>query len=211
MDYLTIILFALAVSADGFAVGMAYGIGKIRIPFFSLLVISLASALAVSLSMLCGKGLAELFSPQMSSYLGAIIILGLGVYFLLTAGKEKIESLENGQEKPLLAFSIKPLGIIVQILKQPSRADFDCSGEISTSEAFFLGLALAMDALGAGIGIAMTGSNILYTAVCVGMLKFILVNSGIFLGSKINATELKAVTALVPGLVFITIGILELL
>ena len=211
MDYLTIALFALAVSADGFAVGMAYGIGKIRIPFFSLLVISLASALAVSLSMLCGKGLAELLSPQMSSYMGAIIILGLGVYFLLTAGKDKINSLENSQEEPLLAFSIKPLGIIVQILKQPSRADFDCSGEISTSEAFFLGLALAMDALGAGIGIAMTGSNILYTAICVGMLKFILVNSGIFLGSKINARELKAVTALVPGLVFVAIGIMELL
>ena len=211
MDYLTIALFALAVSADGFAVGMAYGIGKIRIPFFSLLVISLASALAVSLSMLCGKGLTELLSPQMSSYVGAIIILGLGVYFLLTAGKDKINSLENSQEEPLLAFSIKPLGIIVQILKQPSRADFDCSGEISTSEAFFLGLALAMDALGAGIGIAMTGSNILYTALCVGMLKFILVNSGIFLGSKINARELKAVTALVPGLVFVAIGIMELL
>ena len=211
MDYLTIVLFALAVSADGFAVGMAYGIGKIRIPFFSLLVISLASALAVSLSMLCGKGLAELLSPQMSSYVGAIIILGLGIYFLLTAGKEKINSLENSQEEPLLAFSIKPLGIIVQILKQPSRADFDCSGEISTSEAFFLGLALAMDALGAGIGIAMTGSNILYTAICVGMLKFILVNSGIFLGSKINAAKLKAVAALVPGLVFIAIGILEIL
>lgn len=211
MDYLTIALFAFAVSADGFAVGMAYGIGKIRIPFFSLLVISLASALAVSLSMLCGKGLAELLSPQMSSYVGAIIILGLGVYFLLMAGKNKINSLENDQEKPILAFSIKPLGIIVQILKQPSQADFDCSGEISTSEAFFLGLALAMDALGAGIGIAMTGSNILYTAICVGMLKFILVNSGIFLGSKINAIKLKDVTALVPGLVFITIGIIEIL
>lgn len=211
MNYLTIALFALAVSADGFAVGIAYGIAKIRIPVFSLLVISLASALAVSLSMLCGKGLAELLSPQMSSYVGAIIILALGVYFLLQAGKNKINSLENDQEKPLLAFSIKPLGIIVQILKQPSRADFDCSGEISTTEAFFLGLALAMDALGAGIGIAMTGSNILYTAVCVGMLKFILVNSGIFLGSKINAVELKAVTALVPGLVFVAIGIIELI
>ncbi len=68
-----------------------------------------------------------------------------------------------------------------------------------------------MDALGAGIGIAMTGSNILYTAVCVGVLKFVLVNSGIFLGSKINARELKAATALVPGLIFITIGIIELL
>jgi putative sporulation protein YtaF len=211
MDYLTIALFALAVSADGFAVGMAYGIGKIRIPVFSLLIISLASALAVSVSMLCGKGLAELLSPQMSSYVGATIILAMGIYFLLTAGKDKINSLENSQEKPLLAFSIKPLGIIVQILKQPSRADFDCSGEISSSEAFFLGLALAMDALGAGIGIAMTGSNILYTAVCVGVLKFVLVNSGIFLGSKINARELKAATALVPGLIFITIGIIELL
>ncbi|MGS0763637.1 sporulation membrane protein YtaF [Syntrophomonas curvata] len=211
MEFLTILLFALAVSADGFAAGIAYGIGKIRIPFLSLLVISLASALAVSVSMLCGAGLTELLSPQLSSYLGALIILGIGAWFLLNACRDKIDSLENGDEEPLLAFSIKPLGIIVQILKQPSRADFDCSGEISTGEAFFLGLALAMDALGAGIGMAMTGSNILYTAISVGVLKFILVNSGIFLGSKINTTRIKAVASLVPGLVFMTIGIIELL
>lgn len=210
MEYLTILLFALAVSADGFAAGMAYGIGKIRIPFFSLLVISLASALAVSVSMLCGAGLSELLPSQLSSSLGAIIILGIGIWFLLNACRDKIDSLENGEE-PLLAFTVKPLGIIVQILKQPSRADFDCSGEISTSEAFFLGLALAIDALGAGIGIAMTGSNILYTAISVGVLKFILVNSGIFLGRKINITGIRAATSLVPGLVFMTIGIIELL
>lgn len=211
MEYLTIVLFALAVSADGFAVGIAYGIGKIRIPFLSLLVIALASALAVSLSMLCGKGLAELLSPRVASLTGAIMILGIGVYFLLNACRDKIDSLESNDEEPLLAFSIKPLGIIVQILKHPSRADFDCSGEISAREAFFLGLALAMDALGAGVGIAMTGSNIIYTAISVGVLKFILVNSGIYLGSKINTSGFKAIASMVPGLVFISIGITELL
>lgn len=208
---MTLVLFALAVSADGFAVGMAYGISKIRIPFLSLLVIALASALAVSLSMLCGVGMTELLPPRISSCAGAIIILCIGGYFLLSTCREKIDSLDNGDHEPLLAFSIKSLGIIVQILKQPSRADFDCSGEISAKEAFFLGLALAMDALGAGIGMAMTGSNILYTAVSVGMLKFILVNGGILLGSKINTSGLKNFASLVPGLILITIGIIELL
>ncbi|MGI5910995.1 MAG: sporulation membrane protein YtaF [Syntrophomonadaceae bacterium] len=211
MKFLTLVLFALAVSADGFMVGIAYGISKIKIPFFSLLVISLASALAVSISMLCGVGLTGLLSSEISSLIGVILIIGIGVYFLTNACREKINSLDNNGQEPLLAFSIKPLGIIVQILKQPSRADFDCSGEIGAKEAFFLGLALALDALGAGIGMAMTGSNILYTAITVGMLKFILINSGIFLGSKINTGALKFTASIVPGLVLIIIGIIELL
>lgn len=32
MEYLAAMLFALAVSADGFAAGVAYGVRKIRIP-----------------------------------------------------------------------------------------------------------------------------------------------------------------------------------
>lgn len=210
MEYLTLILFALAVSADGFAVGMAYGISRIKIPLLSLIVIALASALGVSISMLCGVGLTGILSPHITSLVGAIIILCIGGYFLLNTCREKINSLEKDEHEPLLAINVKPLGIIIQILKQPSRADFDCSGEISAKEAFFLGLALAMDAMGAGIGMAMTGSNILYTAVSVGVLKFILVNGGIILGSKINTGGLKLLVSLIPGFIFITIGVIEL-
>ncbi len=209
MGILTPLLFALAVSADGFMVGLAYGVKRIRIPLLSLIVISLASALAVTVSMICGKGLGLILSPGWTSALGSTIFIIIGIYFLLRAGKEKIDSLQLNEAGSLISLNIRPLGIIVHILKEPSSADLDSSGIISTKEAFFLGFALALDALGAGVALAMSGFNIIFTALAVGALKFILVNSGLILGGVMTNTKFKLVAALLPGLIFITIGVLE--
>ena len=57
MEFLVVVMFALAVSADGFVVGLSYGLNKIRIPVLSLVVIAFASCLAVTASMLVGQGL----------------------------------------------------------------------------------------------------------------------------------------------------------
>ena len=205
------LLFSLAVSADGFMVGLAYGIKKIKIPLLSLIVISLASASAVTVSMICGKGLSLLLSPELASMAGAIMIIVIGIFFFMQFCREKISHIACAEDDPLLSLNIKPLGIIVHILKEPSSADFDCSGEISLREAFFLGIALAMDAFGAGIGVAMAGFHILFTAICVGMLKFILVNSGLMLGRVINGQRLKSYSALATGCILVLIGITELM
>lgn len=211
MELISSILFGLAVSADGFAAGMAYGVKKIKIPPFSLMVIALASALAVTISMLCGKGLAMALSPELASRLGALTIMVLGSYFILQALGEKISKIEAEAEQPIVTVCIKPLGIIILILKEPARADFDCSGTISAREAFFLGLALALDAMGAGIGVAMTGLNIFYTVLAVGVLKFILVNLGLLIGAFFNQAWIKSLSSVISGLIFIIIGISEVI
>lgn len=211
MEFLVVLLFALAVSADGFMVGIAYGVKKIRIPFISLVLISCASALAVTLSMICGKALATVLSPAFSSSLGAVMLILIGLYFLLQALKERLNSLPIEPETAIFTLNIEFLGVIVQILKKPASADMDSSGEINLREAFFLGLALAVDALGAGMGAAMTGLNIFFTALSVGMLKFILVNSGIFLGGVVNKKHMEGISGILPGIILITIGVIEFL
>lgn len=211
MELLTSVLFGLAVSADGFAAGVAYGARNIKIPVLSLLVITLASGLAVTLSMLCGQGLAGVLSPKMAAGIGSLAIIGIGCYFLLQGCGDKINELETDAQQPLVSFSIKPMGIIIQILKEPARADFDCSGIISIREAFFLGLALALDAMGAGFGVAMTGLNILYTVLAVIVLKFILVYLGLLIGAVFHQSCLKSLSAVISGLIFIIIGISELI
>ncbi|WP_054693248.1 hypothetical protein [Syntrophomonas palmitatica] len=154
MEYLAILFFALAVSNDGFVAGMSYGVNKIKVPLLPLLIISAASGLAVSVSMLLGKGMAVLIPPESAARVGAMFIIAVALYFLMQACRFRLEALAVDEEEPILAFNIKPMGVIVQILKEPSKADMDSSGEINLKEAFFLGLALAMDALGAGIGVA---------------------------------------------------------
>ena len=207
MELIVMVMFALAVSADGFMVGLSYGLNKIRIPLTSLLVIALSSCIAVTTSMLVGQGLLIYLQPRGAANIGALVIIAVGIYFLLTAFREKINRLEIEEQEPFLTFSIRFLGIIVQILKEPSKADFDASGEISTREAFFLGLAL--DALRAGLGVAMTGFNILYTAITVGVVKFMVVNLGIILGHRVSNRRLQSITPWVPGLVLICIGMME--
>lgn len=209
MEIISPLLFALAVSSDGFMAGIAYGAKRIHIPIFSLAVVSLASALAVTVSMICGKGVATIIPEAWASSIGSLILIAIGIYFILGACKEKINSLPMDEEEPLISFNIRSLGIIVQILREPSSADLDSSGEISAKEAFFLGLALALDALGAGVGVAMAGFNILFTAIAVGILKFALVNSGLYLGATIINSKLKTASQIIPGLILISIGLLE--
>lgn len=205
------VMVGLAVSMDGFMVGLAYGIKKIKIPLVSMLIITMASVTAVSLSMFFGKALTMVLSAENAVYLGSILLIVLGAYFLLSGLREKIESIEVDHEEPLLTLSIKFLGIMIQILKEPARADFDESGEIGSREALFLGMALSMDAFGAGVGLALTGLNILHTALCVGVVKFILVNMGILLGRSLPGEGFKSVASFIPGLILVGIGLINFL
>ena len=91
MHIVSAALLALAVSSDGFAVGMAYGARKIRIPLGPLLLICLASMLAVSISMLAGKALALYFDPRVAQRIGAVALIAVGLWFFG-------ESLRNWQE-----------------------------------------------------------------------------------------------------------------
>jgi len=211
VELLAILMFALAVSSDGFMVGVAYGVRKIRLPIMSLLVICIASATAVTVAMFFGKGLCYFLNPNMASRLGALTIMAIGLFFLLQSFRQKLCVMEENGKDPLISLNIKPLGIIIQILKEPSSADFDSSGEIGMKEAFFLGLALAMDAFGAGIGIAMAGYNILLTAVSVGMLKFILVNSGMMLGKVVTNERWQYLSSVLTGIILLTLGASELI
>lgn len=211
MEVWAALLTGLALSMDGFTAGIAYGCRKIHLPLASSLVITLASLSAVSISMLCGKGLSEVLPGGLAIKLGAFLLIALGIYNLMQACRERINKLPLNEEEPLLTLSIKTLGIIVQILKEPASADFDSSGEIGLKEAFFLGLALALDAFGAGIGLAMTGLNILYTALSVGVVQLVLVNAGICLGKSLKAERFQHIAAVVPGFILVGIGFFKLL
>ena len=209
MEFLAILLFALAVSNDGFLVGLAYGVKKIKIPVASLLLIAFASGLAVSISMICGKGLATLLPPAMTGKIGAVFIFLIALYFLMQACRNRLEEMEGDAREPLMAFTIKPLGIIIQILREPSSADLDCSGEISLREAFFLGFALAVDALGAGLGMAMAGYDIFCTALMVAVLKLILVSGGMALGKIVSQKRWQVWLSWVPGIILLVIAARE--
>lgn len=223
MDLLYISLLAIAISLDGFFVGVTYGIRKIRVALLPLCIISLVSGFVIMASMALGNTLLELITPRIAQLIGAVILIAVGVMVV----RETYKSLMVRQEiysgydivyatdqedfpKQLLTWKIKPLGIIIQILQEPTKADFDFSGSISNFEAIFLGLALALDALGAGFGAALTGLNPIIIPVCVAITKFVFISTGNFLGSRFSSL-LSTRTAYIPGFILILLGVLKLL
>jgi putative sporulation protein YtaF len=211
VELLAVFMFALAVSTDGFMVGVAYGVRKIKMPVLSMMIIFMASFTAVTISMIFGKGLTYICNPIVASHLGAAILIIIGTYYLVQAGWKKFYSREVDNGVPLVSLNLKSLGVVVQILKEPSSADFDCSGEIGSREALFLGSALAVDAFGAGIGLAMTGHNVLITAASVGLLRFILINIGLTVGKLMENERLQNISPIIAGLILVSLGIYKLL
>lgn len=214
MELVSIILFSIALCLDGLGVGIAYGVRKIRVPVSSLLIISLTSATAIGVSMLMGHLLSSVISPTIAENLGAGILMLVGIWILGQAWvqqKHLDDPPDEGHETQLVSIRIRPLGVVIQIIKEPTKADLDHSGVISGKEALLLGVALAMDALGAGFGAAMAGFKPLITPLVVGGVKFCLVGLGVKLGRSFIAGWLGDRAAAIPGWVLIFLGLKQML
>ncbi|NLP18923.1 MAG: sporulation membrane protein YtaF [Firmicutes bacterium] len=181
MEFLGIFLLAFAVSLDGFAMGVTYGLRGMRLPPLSLLTIALASSAAVLLAMQAGHFLGHILSVQLTRWLGAIILILVGVWVLVSTC---CPPYEKKDAPPAVNLSFRAFGFMVQIIREPVRADLDQSGAISFPEALLLGLALALDALGAGFGAALAGYPPLWTPLLVGLFKIIMVSLGLQMGKK---------------------------
>ena len=249
-----IFLLAIAISIDGFAVGVTYGLRKIKISIIPLIIIGLISASAILLTSFLGSSLANIMNPEFAEKIGGIILICLGIWLIYSA----IKSLHNNADKDiiqkninnkcnqdgiiknkniedkevedkevedkdivdkdivdkdinkeiLLSFKIQSFGVIINILKTPTKADFDKSGTINKYEALFLGLALAIDALGAGLGAGMTGFASFHTPLIIGFMTASFVGSGFVIGGKAGDV-LPDYIRILPGFIIIIFGVLN--
>lgn len=212
MEFFSALFFALAVSLDGFGVGFAYGMRRIKIPVFSLAIICFSSALALVVSMFFGGVVRQLFNPAVGERLGALVIVLVGVYLVFQAlSVPESRRIRDTQPYKVLHLNLSRLGIVIEVLRQPAKADFDRSGTINAWEALVLGFALAMDALGAGFGAAVAGFRLWLTPLLVAVCKLFMVTAGLQCGKNARTvwTAGKLINVL-PGLILIIIGLAKI-
>ncbi|OEH84451.1 sporulation membrane protein YtaF [Desulfuribacillus stibiiarsenatis] len=223
MTWISIFVLAFAVSLDSFGVGLTYGLRKITITIFPLIVISLLSACVILLATQLGSGLLYIIPEFWAQALGGFILIVIGIwaiYNLLTQ-KDKVpiteESKNNNlreqgheQGPNLIIIEVKRLGILIQILRTPSKADIDRSGAISIAEAAVLGLALSLDAFGAGIGAALVGYPPFLTALLIGVCSFACLYSGVFLGKTFSDVKIFQKVSYLPGMLLIVLGLTKI-
>lgn len=253
--FISLLALALALSLDGFGVGITYGLRRTKIPLLSIVVISICSGLVIALSMQVGVLLSQVVSPDVASIVGAVILIGIGAWSLLQLirkrGKEQLETdsgvgeqtgagtirrgTEASQEvqskgrNQVLALELEPsasggslermvftlelrkLGVVIQILRSPSKADMDNSGSISVQEAMWLGIALSLDAFGAGLGAALLGFPTLWTALVIALFSGAFLSLGMKVGLRFAALRWMRRLSVLPAILLMFMGIMKLL
>ncbi len=210
VNLLGIVFLSLALNIDAAGVGISYGIRKIKLPVLSIFIICLISMASLSISMLAGNVIENYITKTMSQHIGGFILVLLGAWATYQYFRDEETLSEDKKEyssETLIIFQIHLLGFLIKILKEPQIADADKSGTISIHESLLLGMALALDSLGAGVAISLMGFNIIITALCVGVCQFLFMYCGAIAGSKWSSTLLGNKISILPGLLLVMIGL----
>ncbi|WP_442595404.1 sporulation membrane protein YtaF [Neobacillus sp. D3-1R] len=206
-QFISLLVLAFAVSLDSFSVGFTYGLRKMQIPLKSIFIIATCSAVSLLVAAGLGHFLARILSPEITDQLGGLILIGLGAWVLFQFFRpEKNKELVT-IEKTIVNFEIKSLGIVINILRKPMSADFDLSGTITGIEALMLGVALSLDAFGAGIGAAMLGFSPIALAIVVAVMSSVFVWMGIKSGTFFSKSDWVQKFTFIPGILLIIIGV----
>lgn len=214
------LIIALALSLDGFGVGMSYGWKRIKIPFASMSIIGFCTAFAMGISMYFGHILAPkltLISPRV---LGSGILIAIGCFQLLQAIKGRAAvgkavpviaqvSPDADSYQTLMTIKLNVFGLVIQVLKTPDAADLDGSGTISPKESILLGIALALDTFAAGMAATMTGISF-YVIGLVAVVQILMIWAGQELTGKLPSAVL-AKTKFLPGALLVVIGSLKII
>lgn len=203
-----ILILAIAISIDGFNVGLTYGLRNIKLDIIPLLIISSITVITIYITNHIGAELAGVLNVEFAEKVGSILLILIGSWLSLSSilGSKKDET--SKPKEISFSLKIRSLNIFIKILKKPTQADFDKSGSINYIEAVFLGLALALDAMAVGFSTGMMGISSILLIVTIGITNFLFISSGYFIGSKIGKHMPEKYECL-PGILIIILGIVK--
>lgn len=202
-------LISIAANLDNLGVGIAYGIQKIRISYIANFIIAAISLAAAWLSGEIGEAISVYLSPEATSIIGAILLLGVGIWIFT---QPIITAIKTNQ--PIIDLQLLGERIYIgptEILNYPERADMDNSQNIGYWEAIVLGTALSINALAGGFDAGAIGISSLLEAVLVGIFSFITIYAGNYFGEKYAAEQLGKYATIVSGTLLMLIGLHQLI
>ncbi|MCL2177228.1 MAG: manganese efflux pump [Firmicutes bacterium] len=150
-------LIALACSVDCFASAFAYGADRVRIPFFSALIINLVCCVVLGLGLLFGAFIGQYIDIEYTKWAGAFILVALG-----------LSKIVSGLKKPV---SIK--------------ADIDNNKVITKGEATLVSAGISLDGLAVGLSFGLVSLSGFEFFIIVG-LAFVAGGIALYLGGRIG-------------------------
>ncbi len=206
MMLFTIILLALSVSIDSLGIGITYGLRKTSISTPAKFILFIISFAFVCISVTLGYFLISILPNNIIKTVSVILLCLMGFLIIY----EAMNTTEKKEYKSHQIF-LKPLGITIQIIKNPISSDLNNSKIIEKNEAVYLAFALSLDSICVGITSSSFGMYSLLFPILVPLFQFLFLNVGIALGKKIILynTSIKKWNIL-SGILLIIIGVLRI-
>ncbi|MBI9064117.1 MAG: manganese efflux pump [Marinilabiliaceae bacterium] len=181
MEFLTLLMLAIALAMDSFAVSISAGLSLKYFQLKAMGKISVFFAVFQGLMPVIGWFLGRTFESYIKSFDHWVAFVLLS----FIGGKMVYEALKHESEAPC----INP----------------HCNKTITT-----LAIATSIDALAVGISFSLLGVEILFPAIVIGITTFIFAFAGLTLGIRLGSV-FKNKIELIGGLILIGIGIKILL
>lgn len=178
------LLLVLSICIDAFVASIAYGTNKIKIPFISVIIISLVGSVILGVSLFLGGFILEFLPGKIPIILSFCILMLIGIYRLFEGLFKNYIQKRAKSDKPFTVV-ITGMKIVLQIYADETKADFDNSKTLAPKEAFYLALALSFDSLAVGFGSSLAGGNYLMATILCLIVGIAAILLGGFIGKKI--------------------------
>ena len=179
--FINTLMLSISSSLDAIGIGITYGLRKTKFSILSGIIFFIVSFTATTISIFLGNIIKNIFSPDFTTFLGAALIIGIGIYAILESFKKD----------------------------KNNDFDFDNSNDINNKEAFCLSLSLTMDSLCIGIGSSMLGINNYLFPLFVPTLHLVFLLLGDILGKHlVNISKIpNSIWSIISGVLLIIIGL----
>lgn len=202
------ILLVFAVCIDAFAVSISYGIGKIKIPIMSALIVSFVGTAFLAVSVFFARIISGYIDSRLCVILSAILLIILGVTNIFQNSIKAYLRKYNGRKK--LKFCVFNISFVVSVILDETKADADNSKVLSVKEALALSVALSLDSLATGFSAGLAVTYFIETVVLTFIVGFLCVMSGCIIGRRISS-KTKLDLSWITGIVLICIALLNIL
>ncbi|MCL2484083.1 MAG: manganese efflux pump [Firmicutes bacterium] len=196
--FLSALFLTFSISLDALAMGFAYGANRIRIPFVSILLITIVGSIVLGLSLFFGSVFSEYIDETATIIFSSSILITLGVFKILGSIFQRVVT-ENSHW-------------FIKLFAKPEEADKDKNKILSTKEALALALALSLDCIAVGVGAGIIFSRATDYIIIIAfslVLDVLFIFAGLYAGTRL-AKKSKLNLAWLSGLVLISIGILKI-
>jgi putative Mn2+ efflux pump MntP len=177
-----IALLAVSLSVDALCVGISFGIRKIKLPLLSGAAIFFMSLSLSALAVFTGRGLLFIIPGGIVNKDSGIVVILLGVYTAVKGFKKKSDTF-----------------------------DFDGSKKIELKEALYLGAAISVDTIAAGLVSASLFTDIYLIPIFTAVAHYSFLNLGVFAGRLLKPLAARnGVLVFISGAMLVVIGVMRL-